>query len=704
MRESGREVRKEKTAFTKLERILRLSVSVLFAASVVLIFSLSLISISHVGHLGYIYLCSDRTGLQVLFLGCLVLFLFFASKSRALQDFAELLQHDEKYRLIRNTLLLAMAVMGAVYVLASQFHPVADQWAVISAADHLRHHFFTDFQKGGYIYKCTNQTGLVLTEYFLGIVFGDQNYVLFQLLNVAAYVGIAHEILLILERLGLRRIYSLLSLLLCLLFVPLVFYTEFVYGNLIGECCSLMAVRYELEYLEGPKKRLRLCICAGVLLALSVVVKQNYLIFGLGMLAYAVIDNLRSYESKGKRAILYISIVSALFLGITVPRSIVERMAGQELSHGMSASAYVMMGLQDSEHWGPGWWNGYNDRTYEEAGFDPDRQKEAVKKDLEERLLYFKENPGEMIRFFLRKVTSEWGEPSFEGLWITRYRETDISLPSWIWAVNTVKGWQVVSGILNYLHIGILFGTLWFIGIVLKNGKEAEGLLPYMIIFCGGFVFHLFWEAKAQYTLSYFILLIPVSVCGYRLGLRELRSLPDNRSVRTLHPGIWAPAVLILLVCCLSAVLPLAFIRGDDDRYEASLLQYDESGAPKNGSYLIRTNNSPMCMGISGEGLAEESAEGNYLYVFTYQSISCIMDPDTSLYLTAHELDDSGVYQIEWQSAAGDASQEFQIRQVSGNLYTIEHNDQLLTKEGNVYVLKQWEDSDCQRWTFEKEP
>ncbi|MCR5790475.1 MAG: hypothetical protein K6G83_11370 [Lachnospiraceae bacterium] len=704
MRESGREVRKEKTAFTKLAEILTLSVGILFAGSVVLIFSLSLLSISHVGHLGYIYLCSDRTGLQVLFLGFLVLFLFFASRSRALQSFAGFAEQDEKYRLIRNTLLLIMALMGAVYVLASQFRPVADQWAVISAADHLRHHFFTDFQKGGYIYKYTNQIGLVLTEYSLGLIFGDQNHVLFQLLNVAAYVGIAHEILLVSERLGLRRIYSLFSLLLCLLFAPLIFYTEFVYGNLIGECCSLMAIRFELEYLERPKKRPRLCIFAGVLLALSVVVKQNYLIFGLGMLAYAVIDNLRFHESKGKHAILYISLVSALFLGITVPRSIAEGMTGQELSHGMSASAYVMMGLQDSEHWGPGWWNGYNDRTYEEAGFDPDRQKEAVKKDLEERLLYFKENPGEMIRFFLRKVTSEWGEPSFESLWITRYRETDISLPSWIWAVNTVKGWQVVSGILNYLHIGILFGVLWFIGIILKNGKEAEGLLPYMIIFCGGFVFHLFWEAKAQYTLSYFILLIPVSVCGYHLGLRELRSLSDNRSVRALHPGLWAPAVLIFIVCCLSAMLPLTFIRGDDERYEASLLQYDESGAPKNGSYLIHTNNDSVCMGASGEGMAEGSAEENYLYVFTYQGISHITDPDTSLYLTACERDDSGVYQIEWQSAAGDASQEFKIRQTGENLYTIEHNDQLLTKEGNGYVLKQWVDSDCQRWLFEKEP
>ena len=37
-------------------------------------------------------------------------------------------------------------------------------------------------------------------------------------------------------------------------------------------------------------------------------------------------------------------------------------------------------------------------------------------------------------------------------------------------------------------------------------------LLP--MIFIGGFIFHLFWEAKGQYTITYFVLLIPYCVKG----------------------------------------------------------------------------------------------------------------------------------------------------------------------------------------------
>ena len=34
-------------------------------------------------------------------------------------------------------------------------------------------------------------------------------------------------------------------------------------------------------------------------------------------------------------------------------------------------------------------------------------------------------------------------------------------------------------------------------------------------MFIGGFLFHMLWEAKCQYTTSYFILLIPYSMRGY---------------------------------------------------------------------------------------------------------------------------------------------------------------------------------------------
>ena len=42
------------------------------------------------------------------------------------------------------------------------------------------------------------------------------------------------------------------------------------------------------------------------------------------------------------------------------------------------------------------------------------------------------------------------------------------------------------------------------------------------MILVGGFLFHLVWEAKGQYTLPYMVLVIPLAVEGWRT-LRALR-------------------------------------------------------------------------------------------------------------------------------------------------------------------------------------
>ncbi len=44
--------------------------------------------------------------------------------------------------------------------------------------------------------------------------------------------------------------------------------------------------------------------------------------------------------------------------------------------------------------------------------------------------------------------------------------------------------------------------------------KKSSTLLIGIVIFCGGFLFHLFWEGKGQYTFPYFVILIPYGLIG----------------------------------------------------------------------------------------------------------------------------------------------------------------------------------------------
>ena len=63
--------------------------------------------------------------------------------------------------------------------------------------------------------------------------------------------------------------------------------------------------------------------------------------------------------------------------------------------------------------------------------------------------------------------------------------------------------------ILFILWMGIL------IFLYLERTTDNIMNLLWLIIFIGGFLFHLFWEAKGQYTLIYVWLCIPYGVKGY---------------------------------------------------------------------------------------------------------------------------------------------------------------------------------------------
>ena len=51
--------------------------------------------------------------------------------------------------------------------------------------------------------------------------------------------------------------------------------------------------------------------------------------------------------------------------------------------------------------------------------------------------------------------------------------------------------------------------------------KYLKWLLP--VIFIGGFLFHILWEAKGQYTLPYCVCLLPMCVWGYGFAVAWIR-------------------------------------------------------------------------------------------------------------------------------------------------------------------------------------
>lgn len=59
------------------------------------------------------------------------------------------------------------------------------------------------------------------------------------------------------------------------------------------------------------------------------------------------------------------------------------------------------------------------------------------------------------------------------------------------------------------VYLGGLLYIIWE-----RKGYNISRIIG-LIIFLGGFIFQLFWEAKSSYALMYFVMLIPYAVIGY---------------------------------------------------------------------------------------------------------------------------------------------------------------------------------------------
>ena len=79
---------------------------------------------------------------------------------------------------------------------------------------------------------------------------------------------------------------------------------------------------------------------------------------------------------------------------------------------------------------------------------------------------------------------------------------------------------RAVTTICNYFIVFLWLGIILFL--IFDFRKLDAYKLIFAITFIGGFLFHLVWEAKGQYTIIYAYLMIPYMLRGYQLLLRRV--------------------------------------------------------------------------------------------------------------------------------------------------------------------------------------
>lgn len=440
-----------------------------------------------------------------------------------------ILINREKIKLSKKTLWILIGiwfVISLIWVFTANIYPRADQKYIYKIAEQMRSGNFRGFEKGRYMYSNPHQSGLLLYEYILGFIFGSKNYLALQVVNILALLGAFYCIYKITRILFKEKKTSVTTIVGLFMFIPLWFYISFIYGNIIGLTLSMAGVLFALKYIEN--RSIKYIIFSAITIALAISAKSNYLITLIAVICILILDIISNKKWKNIIPII-ILVVVYIIVKLAIPFA-VRCITKTEESKGIPMLAYVEMGLEDGKR-APGWYNGYNRKVYRKNSYDYDKSSEAVKRKLNKSVDKFKNNPQYAGEFFYKKTVSQWNNPTFQAFWNNwgKRGKQDRSLPVKVLCGNNIVN-TVITQYMNIFQTIILFGATAYMIIRFKKNDIKQ--LTFAIIFIGGFLFHLIWEAKCQYTITYFVLLIPYSVKGYIDLSKYIDDKIKNRKVQ----------------------------------------------------------------------------------------------------------------------------------------------------------------------------
>ena len=458
--------------------------------------------------------------------------------------------------------------------------PGADQKKIQKAAYLATLGDWSMFASGQYMSEHSHQIGFFWFSMPFAMASGKLSSAFIEGFNIFGLL-ISYEMLSELSgRFGASRFQQLAILFSGIVFYPFIQFCSFVYGIIWGLAFALLAVRQEILFFDTGRWRYVLgasaCICVAMML------KSNYLIFFIAMLLYALV------ELVNEKALRVIGLIAMMMVAFAVqsnlPIMAAEKASGYEIDHPCSSWSYIAMGMQDGPR-APGWYNEYNDESYKAADYNPTIQAEENKENIRQSIEAFASGERDGVRFFTQKIVSQWNNPTFQGYWNVQRSRPGIVLQPFMQAFMSARGVDfAVRAYLNQLQFIILAGALIWIILVPWNKPEFYRLLVLPLAFVGGFLCHCLWEAKSQYAIQYFALLIPFAVMGYSQLAAALKGYIARKrrsgAEDARRSGSWLKErvlPLAVLATCFAFVVAFSIagytdcVTGDAEQYEGWL-------------------------------------------------------------------------------------------------------------------------------------
>lgn len=439
----------------------------------------------------------------------------------ALSRFANVfLRVNEK--ILTACLAVYTVTLGFIWIFMAQSIPAADSGVVSDTAANLVNNnwtaFFTsnnDFYNNvSYFQIYPFQLGFVLICEIMYRIFGTETAMSMQVLNVLSLAAMYIGIVMINKKLWRSKAVTFITVFMLAGCIQPIFFTTFVYGNIIGLTAAIWACYFVIKFMQGSDRKSYLMLLpAAALISLSVIAKYNNMIWlaaiCIGLVIYAV------REKK------WLSLVSVVFVAAVAVGSFnlviysYEKRSGAEYGDGVSQLLYFDAGINESGM-APGWYNDKSKSMYLNAGCDTEKAEEEAKADIEARMEEFKNDPSYAKKFFKEKITSQWNEPSFECIWVSQVKghyNGDVVDETLLHSVYSGNWSKFFYDYFDFFHmITFILFAIGMIGLIRKRcGAETIMFLTALI---GGFLYHTLFEAKSQYILTYFIIVVMFASYG----------------------------------------------------------------------------------------------------------------------------------------------------------------------------------------------
>ncbi|MBQ8927831.1 MAG: hypothetical protein IJ055_06115 [Oscillospiraceae bacterium] len=429
-------------------------------------------------------------------------------------------------------------LLGAVWVNSSMVAPSEDSSMVTGAAMGFAKGDFSALE-GRYFRNYSFQLGYVFfTEILIRIagLFGTVERPLFiETLNAVFLAGTYAGLVLINHTVFKdQRVRHLTVFLLAFGAQPIIFCT-FLYGILPGLCFAVWALYLEIVYFK--KDKLWCGILSVLCIALAVLIKSNYSITLVAMVCIAFVKLFSRKKQLLRDGILLVAGVLLTVSLSPMVKYMYERRSGMDLEEQVPFISWFAMGLNEPTFpdTGPGWYRASSTvGNFETYGFDPDAAAAASRQNIRDRLAYFRENPQYANDFFARKFVSQWNETTYQSIWNNQVRrQYEDKGPI---AAKICGDWQSGTERWMDLYAQLIFAGV-FLGVAaaLKNRDFLSMSVPLVIL--GGVMYHMLSEAKSQYAMPYFILMMGFAAYGICIAYdRIVPKLRQNKYLAKVFP------------------------------------------------------------------------------------------------------------------------------------------------------------------------